>query len=68
MVGPARPWTSTPAPWTGTTSPAFEKIARAFQAEGARQGVKIRMGCDFNRDGIVGNDKFIDWPHVEIDE
>lgn len=26
----------------------------------------FRFGADFNQDGVIGNDRFIDMPHVEI--
>lgn len=33
-----------------------------------RLGLKIRFGADFNQDGNLKNDKFVDMPHCEIVE
>lgn len=32
-----------------------------------RLGIKLRFGIDFNRDGNLNNDSFVDRPHVELD-
>jgi hypothetical protein len=29
-------------------------------------GIKIRAGADFNQDGDLTNDKFVDLPHFEL--
>jgi len=32
----------------------------------AKLGIKIRLGIDFNHDGNLRNDSFVDSPHIEL--
>lgn len=43
----------------GDTAPDYIEAGKIGQALG------LRWGGDFDGDGIVGNDKFIDYPHYE---
>lgn len=45
----------------------FKAMMMIVKAEGERLGVPLRFGMDFNQNGIIGDDKFVDWPHVELD-
>lgn len=50
---------------------AYRAQLRKLQIEvikpaAARLGIPIRQGIDFNRDGNLTNDKFVDLPHVEL--
>jgi peptidoglycan LD-endopeptidase CwlK len=44
----------------------FRQIYDAMLAASNELNIPIRAGADFNGDGKVGNDKFIDWPHFEL--
>lgn len=33
----------------------------------AKLGIRIRQGIDFNGNGVLTDDKFVDLPHVELD-
>lgn len=46
----------------------FKAMMMIVKDEGAKLNVPLRFGMDFNQNDIIGDDKFIDWPHVEIDE
>ncbi len=47
---------------------SFRQVAHHILAVGKEMGVKLRWGGDFNRDGNETNDKFVDLPHIELDE
>lgn len=32
----------------------------------AKLDIPIRLGCDWDRDGDTADEKFVDWPHVEL--
>lgn len=40
------------------------RVAKRLESEGKIK--KIRFGADFNQDGNLKNDKFVDLPHVEV--
>lgn len=46
----------------------FIHMADIFLDEAKKQGVKIRWGADWNRNGSWKDEKFRDWPHFELDE
>jgi hypothetical protein len=57
--------------WTDT--PAFVAMARAVRAAAAAQGVEVRWGGDWDRDGKTRADgdrdeRFVDLPHFELVE
>lgn len=41
-------------------------MQEVFRRVAARLGIKIRQGVDFNQDGNLANDKFVDLPHIEL--
>ena len=45
----------------------FYYLAGVVKACAENLGIKIRWGGDFNRDGNLNNDNFIDLPHFELD-
>lgn len=45
----------------------FEELANVILKVAGQQGVKLRWGGDFNRNGNLKDDKFVDLPHFEID-
>lgn len=55
-----------PIDWNDVNS--FYFLAGTILTIAHYEGVKLRWGGDFNRDGNMKNDKFIDLPHFEIDE
>jgi len=44
----------------------LRKLATHILGEAKRLGISIRWGGDFNMNGVVGDDKFIDMPHFEL--
>ena len=44
----------------------FYEIYREMQNAADALGIKIRSGADFNQDGNLTNDKWIDLPHHEL--
>lgn len=46
----------------------FALVAGVFLAEAARLGIRIRFGFDWNRNLDPRDERFRDWPHVELDE
>ena len=44
----------------------FYAIYRAMMNASQKLGIKVRAGADFNQDGNLTNDKFIDLPHFEL--
>lgn len=44
----------------------FREMMDVVKASAAKLGVKVRFGNDFNQNGVIGDDSFIDWPHVEL--
>lgn len=43
----------------------IEMYSKVMEVAG-RLGIKIRAGADFNEDGDLKNDRFIDLPHFEL--
>jgi hypothetical protein len=43
------------------------ELAYAIKTAAERQGVRLRHGADWNRNGVF-DDKFADWPHWELDD
>ena len=62
------------APWPIDWSDSVKNIARfAFmmgvvKACADKLGIKIRFGLDWDGDGDIRDQDFMDWGHVEIDE
>jgi len=52
-----------PIDWEDTSR--FYYMAGVIKTIAAQKGIKLRWGGDFNRDGNLKNDKFIDLPHFE---
>lgn len=59
----AGPW---PLDWSDKE--AFKKVYKVVMEVADEKGIKIRAGADFNMDGDLTNDKFIDLPHFELKE
>lgn len=49
-------------------SKSFYYLAGIIMGIGLAKGIKLRYGGDFNRNGLIDDDKFKDLPHIEIDE
>lgn len=47
---------------------AFRAVAHHIQAIAKEMGIKVRWGGDFNRNGDETDDRFVDLPHIELDE
>lgn len=56
-----------PCPIDWNDRKRFVDLYRQIFAAAAKEGVKIRWGGDFNRDGNLSNDSFVDMPHYELD-
>jgi len=41
-------------------------IIQAMQLAACEYGTKLRWGGDFNQDGNLNNDSFVDLPHWEL--
>ncbi len=46
--------------------PGFLKVYKAFQQASKTLGIKIRSGADFDGDGNLRNDPWVDMPHHEL--
>jgi hypothetical protein len=46
----------------------FKAVAMVMIDEAKKLNVPLRWGGDFNRDGNLHNDRFVDAPHFQIDE
>lgn len=46
----------------------FRELYNVVMAHAEKLGVKLRAGADFNQNGVIGDDRFIDWPHYELTE
>jgi hypothetical protein len=46
----------------------FDQFSGYVQAVADRLGIRIRWGGDFNRDGNLRNDRWLDRPHFELDD
>lgn len=46
----------------------FAFVAGVMHAEAKRLGIQIRFGWDWNRNLDPRDERFLDWPHVELDE
>lgn len=44
----------------------FRVLAERMFFHAKARGVDIRWGGNFDQDGIIGNDRFIDMPHFEL--
>lgn len=44
----------------------FRQMQEVIMRKAKELGIKIRSGADFNMDGILTNDKFVDLPHIEL--
>ena len=47
---------------------AFYEMYKVVMATAQEMGIKIRAGADFNQDGDLTNDKWVDRPHFEIED
>lgn len=41
-------------------------LAKHILSEATRLGIPVRWGGDFNQNGVIGDDTFIDMPHFEL--
>lgn len=55
-----------PVDWTDTAR--FARLAGYIERIAHEQGIKLRWGGDFDRDGRTKGEAFVDMPHLEIDE
>lgn len=55
-----------PVDWTDTAR--FARLAGYIERIAHEQGIKLRWGGDFDRDGRTVGEKLVDMPHLEIDE
>lgn len=46
----------------------FAFVCGVFWKIATQMGIKIRFGWDWNRNLDPRDEKFLDWPHVELDE
>lgn len=44
----------------------LKAMQAVFKKVADRLGIPIRQGIDFNRDGNLTNDNFVDLPHIEL--
>lgn len=56
-----------PYPIDWTNRPRFLALAKTILGVGARLGIRLRWGGDFDRDGRTDDEKFVDLPHIELD-
>lgn len=58
-----------PIDWSekSTALARFAFLSGVLHATAARLGVKIRFGWDWNRNLDPRDERFLDWPHVELD-
>lgn len=62
------------APWPidwgekPTAVARFAFVAGVMHVEARRLGIKIRFGWDWTRNLDPRDERFLDWPHVELDE
>jgi peptidoglycan L-alanyl-D-glutamate endopeptidase CwlK len=47
---------------------AFAALAGFIQGIAAARGLKLRWGGDWDQDGAVADERFVDMPHLEIAE
>lgn len=47
---------------------AYRAVAHHILEVARQNGVKLRWGGDFNRNGDETDDRFVDLPHIELDE
>lgn len=55
-----------PIDWKDTKR--FRDLWFLIDAEAKKQGVTLRSGADWDMDGDDKDEKFLDYPHVEIDD
>jgi peptidoglycan L-alanyl-D-glutamate endopeptidase CwlK len=68
---PARAFDFVPYPFAGTGPDwrdlaRFARIAGALQLIAAREGLRIRWGGDWDRDGRTTDETFVDAGHIEL--
>ena len=54
-----------PIDWQDTAR--FARLAGYIERIAHEQGVRIRWGGDFDRDGRTRDERFIDMPHIELE-
>lgn len=56
------------APWplNWNDKEKFIEMYRIVMETADKLGIKIRAGADFNEDGDLKNDRFVDLPHFEL--
>jgi len=59
-----------PIDWSekATALARFAFVSGVIYASARRLGIRIRFGWDWNRNLDPRDERFIDWPHVELDE
>jgi hypothetical protein len=55
-----------PYPIDWNNRKAFYEMYKVVMETAQELGIKIRAGADFNQDGDLTNDKFVDLPHFEL--
>ena len=53
-----------PLKWSDTKG--FEAVGRAFVATAKELKIPIRWGADWDMDGKTTDEKFVDFPHIEL--
>jgi peptidoglycan L-alanyl-D-glutamate endopeptidase CwlK len=46
----------------------FARLMGHYERVAMEQGIKIRLGLDFNQNGRSNDEKFLDFPHIELVE
>jgi peptidoglycan L-alanyl-D-glutamate endopeptidase CwlK len=56
--------------WSGSVKwsdlKAFDTVGRAFVATAKELNIPIRWGADWDRDGSITDERFVDRPHIEL--
>jgi peptidoglycan LD-endopeptidase CwlK len=65
---PSRAVDVVPCPLDWKETRRFYFFAGYVKATADRLGIKVRWGGDFNQDGNLTNDNFVDLPHYELVE
>lgn len=55
------PW---PIDWKDTTR--FARLMGHVERAAYEQGIRVRFGLDFSGDGFSADERFLDFPHVEL--
>lgn len=61
MAVDVAPW---PIDWDNI--PRFAILAGIIKGIAMAKGIDVRLGCDWAGDGDITNQKFMDWPHIEL--